>query len=161
MYKNIFKTFSITMSLFTIGLFSLAQASEGYTKTISIDGNDVEYNYVEEEKKEIEQAKPTENSTYYFSVTPYSPYPNIYNRGYWGHYPSAGYNHPYGRGPVVYTYSSTGIKTGPDGRVITPLMERDMYRYRPQMPPPPPPNMHKPHIHRPQNGHYSRPQHRP
>ncbi len=149
MHKNIFQMFYITMSLFIIGTFSVVQASEGYTKTISMDGNNVEYNYVEEEKKEEEKVKQTPDTAYYFSVTPYNPYTYTYNRGYWGHYPSTGYHHPYGKGPIVYTYSSTGIKTGPDGRVITPLMERDMYNYRPPMPPPP--RMDKPMRRTPDN----------
>ena len=160
MKKSTIQMFCSLLALFCIGSFCNAQASEGYTKTISMDGDKVEYNYIEDEKDEEEtkDSAPVQKSVYYFSTTPYTNYWPAYQTGYWGHYPSTGYKHHYGKGPIVYTYSSTGIKTGPDGRVITPLMEREMYNYRHNPPPPPPPpqrmhNHHRPPMHHPPHFH--------
>ena len=158
MKKSTIQMFCSLLALFCIGSFCNAQASEGYTKTISMDGDKVEYNYIEDEKDEEEdkESTPVQKSIYYFSTTPYTNYWPAYQTGYWGHYPSTGYKHHYGKGPIVYTYSSTGIKTGPDGRVITPLMEREMYNYRHNPPPPPPPRMHnhhRPPMHHPPHFH--------
>lgn len=131
MKKGILGILCTTLTLF-IGSICCANANIGYTESIRMNGNDVEYNYVEDEKPVQQQEiknDSNKNTPYYFSVTPYNNYWPAYQQGYWGHYPSTHYNshYYYGNSPKVYTYSATGIKTGPDGRVITPLMERDMY----------------------------------
>lgn len=132
--------------LITIGANSSVQASGMYTESISINGtNDVKYEYIQHEPptKTEEEDSNTKQNTYIY-VKPYQ-----YTT--WSHYPRYNYNHynPYGN-QVVYTYNITGIKTGPDGRMITPLMEREMHDY--YYPPMPPPHLiHRGHhpIHRP------------
>ena len=154
---------SILCTSLTLFIGSMSCANSGYTQSIRMRGNNVEYNHVEnkvpDEPKEIDTSSD-KKSIQYFSVTPYNNYWPAYQQGYWGYYPSTSYNshYYYGKGPIVYTYSSTGIKTGPDGRVITPLMERDMYNYH--MPPASPPHINvNPSFHRPHRPHYG-PHHR-
>ena len=131
MKKYILSILCTSLTLF-IGSMNCASANGGYTETLRMNGNQTEYNYIKHEdpvkEKEV-KTNPPKKSIQYFSIPSYNNYWPAYQQGYWGHYPSTGYNrnYYYGNGPIIYTYSSTGIKSGPDGRVITPLMERDMY----------------------------------
>lgn len=143
------KTQLVFLSFFLILFMAggACHASSGYEKSISIGGeNDVEYDYKEYSEPEIPNYETNTNSNRsIMEFSPYKRYPNYYNNYGYNNY--GGY---YSGMPLVFTYSSTGIKTGPDGRMITPLMERELYKYynRPAPPPPPPPR-HAPPPHRP------------
>ena len=129
MKKNIYLAIAIVL------LIQLQAFSEGYEKsvTMGVDGNTgenvTEYTYTPEtpSQEELKYQAPTviEHPTYnYYNPYPYyTPFYNNYYRPF-----------PYsGGGQIVFTYSSTGIKHGPDGRVIRPGHE-----YQPPKPPPPP-----------------------
>lgn len=152
----------ITASLFTLfctGILLSSDAAESYTKSIKMEGNNnVEYNYTEHDKPDVREVKP---DTDYNKYQGYLLEPDYGNNTYYGkyrpnYYPDYGYGtfYPIYGGQKVYTYTTTGIKYGPDGRVITPFGSSGMYRpYRPPMPQPPlrpfyPPNHYGPnHMH--------------
>ena len=131
MRKMSFAIFASFVLFLTTSTSLPVQASGKYTESISINGtNDVKYEYIQHEPPEKEDDETNVNQNTYIHVKPYQ-----YTT--WSHYPRYNYNHynPYGN-QVVYTYNITGIKTGPDGRMITPLMEREMHDYYyPPMPP--------------------------
>ena len=149
MNKNIYITALCVLTVITLSTFSVAEASGSYTESITINGtNDVEYKYTQHEQPKEEECCDKE----YIYVKPYQ-----YTT--WSHYPRYNYHNynPYGN-QVIYTYNLTGFKTGPDGRTLTPLMERDLYDYH--MPPPPPPHINvRPNFHRPHHNHYYGPPH--
>ena len=155
MNKKFYTTLLYVLTIIILSTFSVAEASGKYTESISINGtNDVEYSYVEHEPPE--KYNDEENDTNIIQNTYIHVKPYQYTT--WSHYPRYNYNYynPYGN-QVIYTYNLTGIKTGPDGRMITPLMEREMYDYH--MPPPPPPHINvNPNFHRPHHNHHFRPQ---
>lgn len=100
-------------------------ADSWYEKSINIGGtNNVHYDYKifetpKEEKKEI-----PEDIIQIKRINVWDIYSPRYNPVYY-----------HSHSPMVYTYSSTGIKSGPGGQLIHPSMERKMYN-----PPPRPHN---------------------
>ena len=128
MKKNTMYFLYAIIGLVLTSPFCICNASGGYTKSVSIGGtNDVEYTYIEHETSKNEndddECDKCEKE-YIYIKRPYQ-----YSR--WETVPYYGYNYnqynPYGRGPTIYTYTPTGFKTGPDGRTLTPLQQRDLY----------------------------------
>lgn len=128
-------------------------ASAKYTKNLQIgvdeNGQTVKESVTvyKEPQKETEQTQST-NSDYIY-INPYynGSYPNYYYPTYYPNYYNGygGYSY-YGTAPMVYTYSLTGIKYGPDGRVYNPRRN-----YNPP-PPPPRPIPHRPPHNKPPQG---------
>lgn len=156
MNRKFLVIFTSTVCMLLAGSTYSAQAFDGYEKSISIGGtNNVEYNYEEYKSPNVSNEEESFGSNRINIITNYNnwstPPVNYWHTSRPYHYPSY-----YSGMPLVFTYSGTGIKTGPDGRGITPLMERELYKHyqRPIAPPigrPYPPHFHQPPHHHPEH----------
>ena len=103
-----------------------------------------------DEPQKTEPAPSEQFNNDYIYVNPYynGNYPNYYIPTYYPNYYNGYGGHSYyGAAPMVYTYSLTGIKYGPDGRVYNPNRN---YNPPPRPPRPIPPG--PPHNKQPQGG---------
>ena len=87
----------ISMFLFLTGTFSVASASNGYTKTIHIGGNnEVEYTYTKNEEPINQTILPSQNNnTIIVPQNVISPYYNPYTYRYPNSYVYIGYPRTY------------------------------------------------------------------
>ncbi|MBE7704312.1 MAG: hypothetical protein E7Z90_00710 [Cyanobacteria bacterium SIG29] len=121
MKKKIKLIFCLSFALIFVSA-NVVLADYGYEKSISIGGtNNVHYDYKviespKEEKKEIPEEVIQIKRINVWDI--YRPY----------HNPMYYHSHS----PMVYTYSGTGIKSGPGGQLIHPSMERNMHNPPPR-----------------------------
>ncbi len=151
MRKKIF--IIIYTCLFLLSMPLYGESAGGYKKNLQIgvneNGQTVKESITIYDEPKAEEAVPTEQvNNDYIYVNPYynGYYPNYnYPTYYPNYYNGYGGRSYYGSTPMVFTYSLTGIKYDPYGRVVNPGT-----RYNPP-PPPPPPNHHKPNNTPPNN----------